>query len=156
MKLFNFLLCALFFLSITSCSNNDTGMDPIPEVTLADFSGSWIATTASFTKNNNTSETTDFIAVGGHMRYTAFDDGRFRTWVDFQDVPLDEWDAQAALKDGKKLMFTPADDERDSYIVTYEFEENKIIFSNSDAKFDFSLSGEEGVSATSVITFIPN
>ncbi len=155
MKRFETILLVLVAIFAFNCSSDDS--DPAPQITIEDFEGSWIATSAVFTKKSNTSESVEFIAAGGEIRYTMLPggEGRTRTWVEFQNDPVDEWDAIISLGPGNTYTATPAEATRPIVNGTYELGTNTITLTNANDSFDFSFSGTNEP-ATSVIVFVPN
>ena len=157
MKYVNLLMLSLIMLTLFSCSEDDPIIpDPIPEITIADFEGSWIAVSANFTNNSDASESVEFISVGGGLRYTMNTGGGTRTWVEFQNNPVDEWDALLSLEDDNMLISTPEESSRPIEMFSYELGIDSITLTNNNASFDFTLSGAEKVSATSVLVFVPH
>ena len=156
MKQFQVILLGLIAFSVINCSKDDSVIDPVPEVTISDFVGSWKATTATFTNNSNSSEKVEFIAAGGAIRFTMLDHGGVRTWVDFQNQVVDEWDAQASLGDDNTIKLIPVETSRPQTISTYELASGTITLTNTDDTFDFTGTGVPDVAATSIITFVPN
>ena len=132
------------------CSKDDE--DLTDHVTLADFEGSWIATSHVHTNNANASETFDMIANGGEIRFTALSGGRVRTWVTF-DTFSDEWDALVTIS-GNKLTSRPAESTRPTVTYTFVMSENRLEMTNTDDSFDFTLSGAPEVATTAVSVFV--
>ena len=156
MKYFNVLLMTFLMVTMISCSKDDSVNDVVPEITLADLAGSWKATSSIFTNNSNPAESVDFIDKGGEIRYTMFKDGRIRTWIEFNDSAVDEWDSLAELQNGNKLVVTPMESDRPVDEMTFKLEDKKLTLTNENTLFDFTLSEGEEVSATSVSVFIPH
>ena len=156
MKHFKVILLGLIAFTVINCSKEDSVIDPIPEVTIANFVGSWKATTATFTNNSSSSEKVEFIAAGGAIRFTMLDHGGVRIWVDFQNNVVDEWDAQASLGDDNTIKMIPVETHRLQTLSTYELASGTITLTNTDDTFDFTLADAPQVSATSIITFVPN
>lgn len=143
------LIIGVLLLFATACNKDEETAD---EVTIADFEGSWTATSAIFTNNSNSEQVIDIIALGGEIRFTAFDDGRTRNWVVFGDFS-DEWDALVTLS-GDILTSTPAEDNRPVNTYTYTLDGNTLTLSNEDDVFDFPGVGE--VSVTSLTVLVRN
>ena len=156
MRYLHFTSVFLITTLLLSCSKDDSIDDSIPAITLADLAGSWIATSSTFTNNANDSEKVDFIAKGGEIRFTMFTDGRVRTWIEFNGSPVDEWDALAVIKEENVMVVTPAEMSRSVYTLGFKLEDDQVTLTNENDRFDFTLMGGEEVSATSVITFVPN
>ncbi|MCA6075032.1 hypothetical protein [Fulvivirga sedimenti] len=155
MKRFEIIVLVFIVLFGFNCSSDDS--EPTPQVTIEDFEGSWIASSAIFTNKSNSSEVVNFIAAGGEIRYTMLPggEGRTRTWIEFQNNPVDEWDAIISLGPNKTYISTPAEAGRPVVTGTYEMGNNTITLTNSNDSFDFANSGNEEP-ATSVIVFVPN
>jgi len=155
MKRFKILLL-VFVASFTfNCSSDDSDDTTTPEVTIADFVGSWKASSAVFTNNSNSSESIEFISAGGEIRYTMLNGGNTRTWIEFQNNPVDEWDALITLGPNNTYTSTPAETSRPVEHGTYAIGNNTITLTNSNSSFDFTNSGTS-VPSTSVIVFVPN
>ncbi len=157
MKLLKFILLALVASFTFSCSSDDSDTEPTPQVTIADFEGSWKASSAVFTNNSNTSESTEFIGAGGEIRYTMLSGGlgHTRVWIEFQNNPVDEFDAVVSLGPNNNYTTTPVETSRPVENGTYVLGNNTITLTNNNASFDFTNSGTE-VPATSVIIYVPN
>lgn len=154
MKLFKFILLALVASFTFSCSSDDS--EPTtPQVTIADFEGSWKASSAVFTNNSNASESVDFIAVGGEIRYTMLPAGKTRIWIELENNPVDEFDAVVTLGTNNTYTSTPVETSRSVENGTYVLGNNTITLTSNNASFDFTNSGTE-VPATSVIKYAPN
>ena len=147
----NLKLALLLLLTVFSLScNGDDDDDPkTGGITMDDLVGSWKATSMKFTNNSNAAEQFDFIAAGGELRFTMLTGGGVRTWVEIADFS-DEWDSQATLQSGNTLILTPAESSRE--VITFKFTlvGTTLTLTNSEDSFDFTLSGENEVSATSV------
>ncbi|MCO4822665.1 MAG: hypothetical protein KC469_11400 [Flavobacteriaceae bacterium] len=150
------MLCLLITACTSSCSSDDDSgnFTPNNSLKLSDLEGSWIANSALFTNNSNSTESFDMVANGGEIRYTMLVGGGTRTWIDFGNYQ-DEWDSQASLS-GNILTMTPAEENRGVNVFLIEKEGDVIILTNSNDNFDFTLTGETAVSSTSVTTLIPN
>lgn len=157
MKRLKIILPVLLAIGLFNCSDDDSSGDPTPLYSIEDFEGSWIASSATFTNKSNTSETVEFIAAGGEIRYTMLNggEGRTRTWIEFENNPVDEWDAIFTLGTNNSYTSTPAESNRPIQTGTFALGNNTITLFNEDASFDFTNSGVE-VPATSVIIFVPN
>lgn len=153
MKFGRYLLLASLFISIVSCSKDDEAT-PDDTVTMADFEGSWKATSSLLTNNANRSESFEMIANGGEIRFTAFADGRIRTWMTFGTFS-DEWDSMGRIS-GDILTSTPAESTRPVNRFKFKIEGDKITLTNEDTDWDFTLSGADPISATAVTVFVPN
>ncbi len=154
MKSLKFLCLSLLIVTTYGCS--DDNPDPTPQITIANFEGSWKASSAIFTNNSNASESVDFIQAEGEIRYTMLTGGNTRTWVEFQNNPVDEWDAVVTLGSNNTIISTPVEASRPVETATYVIGSNTITLTNNNASFDFTFSGSTEVPATSVITFVPN
>lgn len=157
MKIFKLLFFSILTTIVFSCSSDDSpNTPPEPQVTISDFEGSWIASSALFTNNLDSSESIEFIGVGGEIRYTMLpNNGATRIWVELGGNPVDEWDAQATLS-GSNIIMTPVETSRPIQTHAYILGTNTITLTNSNASFDFTLSGATPVSATQVIVYVPN
>lgn len=155
MKLFKFIFLALVSSLTFSCSSDDN--DQLPQVTITDFEGSWKASSAIYTNTSDTSESLEFIDAGGEIRYTMLTggEGRIRIWIEFQNNPIDEWDAIFSIGPDNTYKITPAEPSRPVNTGTYNLGNNTITFTNNNDSFDFNNSGTP-VPATSVIVFVPN
>jgi len=157
MKTLKILMLCLAVSTLTfNCSSDDDSSTPTPDnsLKLSDLEGSWIAISITQTNNANTSESFELVANGAELRYTMLPGGATRTWIDFGEFQ-DEWDAQGSLS-GNTLTMTPAEANRGVKVYTVNKESNVITLTNSNDEFDFTLSGESPVSATSVTVLIPN
>ena len=156
MNSLKFLFLSLLIVTTFGCSKDDDSPEPDNSITIADFEGSWKASSAIFTNNSNASESLEFIGAGGEIRYTMLPGGNTRTWVEFQNNPVDEWDAEVTLGNNNTIISTPVEVTRPVETSTYDLGVNTFTFTNNSASFDFTLSGATEVSATSVIVFVPN
>jgi len=77
MKILITVLAISIFL-ISGCSSDDALE---PQVTIADFEGNWVASSAIFTNHSNPSESVDYIAAGGEIRYFMQTDGSGSTRI---------------------------------------------------------------------------
>ncbi|TNE55562.1 MAG: hypothetical protein EP344_13240 [Bacteroidetes bacterium] len=154
MKSLSLLFLSVLVISTFGCSKSDDA-EPTTQVTIKDFEGTWKATSATFTNNSNASESLEFIGAGGAIRYTMLSGGNTRTWVDFQNNPVEEYDAAVSVGSNSTLIFTPADTLRPVETFTYVLGNNTITLTNNNARFDFTLSGATPVAATSVVVFVP-
>lgn len=136
---------------VAGCS--DDGPTESSRVSIADLTGSWKATSMTFTRKSD-GQSFDVIAGGGEYRVTVLSDGRARTWLDFGDLH-DEWDAQLSL-DGDRLTSTPAESTRATEVATIAMEGGTVTLTDTSAEFDFTLTGAEPVPATLVIVLRPN
>ena len=146
MKTFKILFLSLLIISIMSCSKEE---EPVNQITMADFIGTWQATSAIFTNNGNTSQKFSFIENGGEIRFTILAGGKVRTWITLGTFN-DEWDALATLQ-GDMIISTPAESSRSIITRKWSLNGNILTLTNENDKFDFTLQGGSGVSATSVI-----
>lgn len=156
MKSLKFLCLSLLIVATLSCSSDDDSPEQNPKVTIADFVGSWKASSAVYTNNSNASENVNFITVGGDISYTMLNGGGTRIWVGYQNNSLDEWDALTTLGPNNTYTTTPVETTRKTQNGTYSMGNNTFTLTNNNETFDFTLSGATGVSATSVIVFVPN
>lgn len=152
MKTSKLFLTLLILPLLFSCNRTEEDMETV--YTMADFEGSWIAISNVHTNNSNSSETFDIIENGGEIRFTAFADGRMRTWIEFGTFS-DEFDALAKIDDDT-VTLTPAESSRLVQVYTFTFENEMLRLTNTNDTFDFTLSGGESVSTTSVTEFIRN
>ncbi len=153
MKFGQLLLLPLLFITIISCSKGDEAT-PDKTVSMADFEGSWKATSSILTNNANPSESFEMIANGGEIRFTAFADGRIRTWLTIGAFS-DEWDATGRIS-GDILTSTPAESTRQTIKYRFKIEDEKITLTNEEDSWDFTLTGADPISATSISVFVPN
>jgi len=149
MKKLSYLVLLFAVLFTYSCSDNDDDSPEDTGITINDLVGSWNATSMKFTNNSNAAEQFDFIAAGGELRFTMLTGGGVRTWVDIADFS-DEWDSQATLTDNSTLVLTPVEASRETITFKFTLSGNTLTLTNSEDSFDFTLSGENEVSATSV------
>lgn len=133
---------------IISCSDKD---EAGPENTINEFTGSWKATSAIFTNNSNSSEEFELIANGGEIRITVLDGGKARTWITIGNFS-DEWDAQLTLA-GNTIISSPVEEFRGVQSSEFILNGSILTLTNIDDSFDFTFTGTEEVSATSVIVF---
>ena len=154
MKYLNYLCLSLLIVTTYGCS--DDNPDLTPQVTIANFEGSWKASSAIFTNNSNPSESLEFIGAGGEIRYTMLTGGNTRSWIEFQSDPVDEWDAVVTLGNNNTLISNPVETTRPVQTATFVLGNNTITLTNNNASFDFTLSGAAEVPATSVIIFVSN
>jgi hypothetical protein len=153
MKLSNLILLSLLVTLSFSCSKEDDIVKD-DEITISDLVGSWIAVSSVHTNNSNAAEKFELIANGGEVRYTMLEDGRVRTWVDFESFQ-DEWDALATISNNI-VTAVPAESSRGVQNYTLEKNGERITWTNKNDTFDFTLQGGTPVSATSVTVFKPN
>lgn len=158
MKSLKFLCLSLLIVTTLGCSSNDDSQDPTPQVQITDFEGSWRASSAVYTNKSNASENIEYIGAGGEIRYTMLPGGlgHTRIWVEFQNNPIDEWDAVVTLGANNSYTSTPAETIRPLENGTYTMGNNSFTLTNNNATFDFTLSGATPVPAKSVIIFVPN
>lgn len=143
-------LSALTAVLVAGCG----GDDPVePEVvTIADLVGSWTASSVLHTDKANPAQSFDLVAAGGETRTTVLQGGGARTWVTLGTFS-DEWDAQLAIN-GNTLTSTPAEAARGVRSYTFTLTGNTLTLTNSDASFDFTLTGAAGVPTTEVTVFV--
>ena len=122
-------------------------------VTIEDFVGSWTATSMKFTNNANSAEQFDFIGSGGTFDFTMLAGGKVRIWMNIGDFS-DEWDALVVLQNSNTMVVTPAEAERGTSTLKFVLTSTNLTLTNEDDSFDFTLSGEAEVSATSVIVLV--
>lgn len=144
-----YLFVALSILLATGCSDSGTEADGI---TIGDFTGTWQASSHTFTNNADAGETFDLIANGGDTRVTVLSGGRARTWVTIGTFS-DEWDAQLSIN-GNVLTSTPAEATRPVIHYVFSLVGDVLTLTNSDAEFDFTLSGGAEVPATQVVVLV--
>jgi hypothetical protein len=82
-------------------------------------------------------------------------EGRTRTWIEFDNTPVDEWDAIISLGPNNTYTSTPEENSRSIETGKFEIGNNTITLINENDSFDFSNSGSS-VPATSVVVFVPN
>lgn len=123
-------------------------------LTLDDLVGSWIATSAVFTNNANASETFDIVAAGGEVRFTMLAGGNTRIWTDDGTTP-DEFDAAVTLS-GSTLTIDPVEVGRETATFAITLVNSVLTMTDANADFDFTLTGATPVSATFVLTMVPN
>ncbi len=155
MKSLKFLFLSLLILAF-SCTKEEKDPDAETQLTVAELVGSWTASSAIHTNNANSAQTLDFIGVGGNISITILNGGGTRTWVSYQETSIDEWDSKIEIGPNKTITSTPVESARGVNTFTYEYETDKLTLTNKSDKFDFTNSGAELVSTTSVITFVPN
>ena len=149
MKNLKFVLVLLLATYAISCSSDDDDTPNDSQVTIEDFVGSWNATSLTFTNNANNQQKFDFISNGGELRFTMLPGGKVRTWITIGDVS-DEWDSQAELINNSTMEVTPVEASRGKNTLKYVLNNNNLTLTNQNDSFDFTLSGGEEVSATSV------
>lgn len=152
MKLLKLILLSFLVSAFYSCSKEDINNSDAIE--LSDLAGSWIAISSVHTNNSNADEKFELVANGGEIRYTMFEDGRVRTWVDFESYK-DEWDALATISNN---IVTAVPEESSRGVQNYSLIKNGETFTwtNKNDKFDFTLQGATPVSTTSVTVFKAN
>ncbi|MGK7311514.1 MAG: hypothetical protein ACN0LA_04685 [Candidatus Longimicrobiales bacterium M2_2A_002] len=149
------LLRPRLFLVITvllaaGCSDSGTGLDGI---SIDDFTGTWRASSHSFTNNSDASETFDLIAHGGETRVTVLSGGRARMWVT-DDAFYDEWDAQLSVS-GNVLTATPAESViRPVRRFVFALSGDDLSLEDADSEFDFTSSAGTPVSATEAVVLV--
>jgi len=147
-----FMLLVLTVVLANCDSNSDSNSDSETNtITVADFVGSWTASSVVFTNNVNSSESIDLIAIGGETRMTVLTGGGVRTWVDVGDFS-DEWDATLSVS-GNTVTSTPVESSRPVVRFTFTMNGNTLTLTNTSEEFDFTLSGAAEVAATQVIVF---
>jgi hypothetical protein len=167
MKRFKIILLALITSFTFSCSSDDDSgnNDATPQDNIADWTGSWKASSAVFTSIENPSESIDFISEGGQMRYTMLpgSEGRTRNWIEFESSPgvwvaLDEWDTQVTIGPNNTFTSTPVEVSRPVVTGTYALENNPRSITNTieNTSFDFTLTGASDTPASLVVVYVPN
>jgi hypothetical protein len=154
MKNFKLLLLLVILFS-TGCSNDDDDLSNESEVTIEDFVGSWKATSLKFTNNSDSAEQFDFISNGGELRFTMLTGGKVRIWIEIGGIS-DEWDSLAVLKNSTTMVVTPVEAARGTNTFKFVLNNNSLTLTNEDDSFDFTLSGGDEVSATSVAVLQKN
>jgi hypothetical protein len=153
MKLLKLVVLSILVVSMYSCSDDDSPeMEDV--LTISDLAGSWKAISSVHTNNSDSSEKYDIVGNGGEIRYTMFNDGRVRTWIEFGDFS-DEYDAKATLT-GSRLTIQPVETTRRTKNFGVVYSGSTITLTDSNDSFDFSLTGSTPVSSTSVTVFVPN
>ena len=153
MRFTGYFMSLVLTVVLANCdSNSDSNSDSETNtITIADFVGSWTASSVVFTNNVNSSESIDLIAIGGETRMTVLTDGGVRTWVDVGDFS-DEWDATLSVS-GNTVTSTPVESSRPVRRFTFTMNGNTLTLTNTSEEFDFTLSGAAEVAATQVIVF---
>ena len=144
-----YLLVVFAMLLAAGCSDSATEADGI---TLADFTGTWQASSHSFTNNADAGETFDLIANGGETRVTVLSGGRARTWVTIGTFS-DEWDAQLSIN-GNVVTATPEEATRPVRNYVFTLVGSTLTLTDSDSEFDFTLSGGDEVPATEMMVLV--
>ncbi len=80
--------------------------------------------------------------------------GGTRTWVDFGTFS-DEWDAAVSLS-GNTLTSDPVEEGRPTRVWTFTLVDGLLTMTDTDADWDFTLTGATPVSAIEVIVFVGN
>lgn len=137
---------AFLFSACDSSSSDDSG------VTVGDLTGQWSASSHIFTNNANSAQGVDIIVLGGSTNMTVLSGGRARIWVTLGDFQ-DEFDAQLSIS-GSTLTVTPAEASRGTDNFKFTMAGNVLTLTNTQAEFDFTLSGAPETSATQKITFV--
>jgi hypothetical protein len=145
---YNLKYLAYLFLAITFTVNIgcDDDEEVSPKITMADFEGTWKATSLVFTNNANSDETFEFVANGGESRFVVLPGGRTRNWLEI-DTFYDEWDALVTLS-GSTLTSIPEEEVRPIGVYEFKLDGNSLELTNVDATFDFTHMGNPAVSAT--------
>ncbi len=138
------LFLAVTVVLVAGCS--DSGTTEVEGITIDDFTGTWQASSHTYTNNANESETFDLIANGGETRITVLSGGRARTWVTIGTF-YDEWDAQLSVS-GNVVTSTPVESTRPVRRFTFTLSGDDLTLEDATSEFDFTLSGGTGVSAT--------
>lgn len=141
------LVAALAVVLATGCGGD--GGTGVHAITIADFVGSWSASSLVYTNVGNPGQTFDLIANGGESRMTVLPGGGARTWVDFGTFS-DEWDAQLTVN-GNTLTSTPVEASRPVRHYTFVHHGDTVTLTDTDAAFDFTLAGADAVPATMVV-----
>lgn len=153
MKNLKLALLLLLMVFSSACGGDDDGSTKEKVVTIEDFVGSWKATSMKFTNNSNVAEQFDFISNGGALDFTMLTGGKVRTWMSLGEFS-DEWDGTAVMKNSNTIVVTPVEAERGTNTFKFELTNSSLTLTNEDDSFDFTLSGEAEVSATSVIVLV--
>jgi hypothetical protein len=149
-----FLPFALAGLLVAACSDSQGPSDDT--VAIADLVGTWQASSHQFADNANSAVQVDLIALGGETRMTVLASGGARTWVTIGDCAAgpqppclyyDEFDASLSIA-GNVLTITPVEASRDVMHYDLTLAGAVLTLTRSDAMFDFTLQGGEGVPAT--------
>lgn len=145
------VVSVVLLLAVGACGGDDPTSAGL---TIDDLVGSWTATSAVFTNNANASETFDVVDAGGEVRFTMLSGGNTRIWTDDGTTP-DEFDAAVTLS-GSTLTIDPVEAGRETAVFAITLAGNVLTMTDTDSEFDFTLSGATPVSATFVLTMVPN
>jgi hypothetical protein len=143
----------VFTVLLAACGEDDP-TQPADVVTIADFVGSWTATSLVYTNNADAGETFDLVAAGGEARFTMLDGGGTRTWIELGTFS-DEWDSAASLQ-GDNIVMDPVEVGRETRVWAYTLVNGVLTVTDTDSEFDFTLSDAPPVSATEVVVFVRN
>lgn len=146
------LSSALLIVTLLAGCGSDDPVDVDTPVTVADFVGSWNASSHVFTNAANSSESFDPVAAGGETRTTILTGGGTRTWVEWGTY-MDEWDAQISIS-GNTVTSVPVETTRETRVWTFTLEGSVLTLTRTDSAFDFTSTGAPGVPATEVVTFV--
>ena len=122
-----------------------------PKLDEDDFVGTWHATSAIHTNNEDAGQSFDLVEHGAELRFTVLEGGKVRTWITFGTYS-DEWDASFTISDNV-MTSLPVESSRGTSVFTFELDGEALTLTNVEDQFDFSLQGEPEVSTTSVSTF---
>ena len=142
----------LALVALIGCGSDSTGTDA--GLTLNDLTGSWIAISDTYTNNANSSETYDYVADGGEVRFTMLTGGATRIWAE-QGLDMDEWDAAATLS-GSTLTVDPVEAGRPTRVWEVTLSGGVLTLTDANTTFDFTGMGGTPVSATEVLVVVPN
>ena len=148
MKRSAYSLLVILLLAFTGC-DSDSGSDEADGLSLSDLTGSWTATSHTWTSTSNSSISFDLVAAGGETRMTVLNGGGVRTWVVLGDL-ADEWDAQLSIN-GNALTSTPAESSRSTDTYTAALSGNTLTLTDTANEFDFTLSEAAPTPATMVV-----
>lgn len=142
------VLLPLFLALILTACDSSSSDDATGEVTVADFVGTWKASSLTFA-STTTSQAADLVALGGETRFTVLASGGVRTWVVLGDFS-DEWDSTFSIN-GNQVTATPVESSRPTTVWTFQLNGSVLTMSRNNSEFDFTLSGQAPTAATETI-----
>lgn len=150
-------ICLALFALVTvtaGCGGSSSPTNPSPALTLSEIVGSWKATSVINTNHANPAQTFDIVAAGGEVRFTMLANGNTRTWVELGSFS-DEWDSAVTLN-GTTVTSVPAEASRRTVVSTATLVNGVLTLTDTNAVFDFTLTGATPVPVTQVSRFIRN
>ncbi len=144
-------LCIVVFMigSLSSCSSDEedftVSLDG-PSISVSDFSGSWVATTAVF-ESTDGSQRLDVIQEGGSATLQVQNNGRFTITISAPGQGSDSFSGEMGFNGeeyGNQLIVLFDGDARDDYeLFNVAVTNDDVLFLSGITAYDFTGSGGE-------------